>query len=79
MLAGLAQKLADRGCDSICIKDMAGIITPAAASELVSAIKKQVNLPLDLHSPLFERHGAPELLCRRHRRGGHSGYRLFGL
>ncbi len=48
--AKMAERLAELGCDSLCIKDMAGLITPAAASELVAAIKKQVNLPLDLHS-----------------------------
>jgi pyruvate carboxylase subunit B len=42
--------LADMGCDSLCIKDMAGLISPAAANELVRATKKEVGLPLDLHS-----------------------------
>jgi pyruvate carboxylase subunit B len=46
----MAEELAGLGCDSICIKDMAGLITPAAAGQLVAAIKKRVNLPLDLHS-----------------------------
>ena len=44
------KKLAELGCDSLCIKDMAGLITPAAVKELVSATKKEVGLPLDLHS-----------------------------
>jgi pyruvate carboxylase subunit B len=44
------KRLAELGCDSLCIKDMAGLITPAAAKELVSATKKEVGLPLDLHS-----------------------------
>jgi len=44
------RKLAELGCDSLCIKDMAGLMTPAAAKELVTATKKAVNLPLDLHS-----------------------------
>lgn len=43
-------KLAELGCDSICIKDMAGLITPKNADELVRSIKKEVNLPLCLHS-----------------------------
>ncbi len=38
------------GCDSICIKDMAGVITPGAARELIRALKKATDLPLDLHS-----------------------------
>ncbi len=46
----LAKELADLGCDAICIKDMAGLISPSAAFELVSAIKKSVKLPVDLHT-----------------------------
>jgi len=44
------KRLAELGCDSLCIKDMAGLITPAAAGELVRATKKEVGLPLDIHS-----------------------------
>ena len=44
------KRLAELGCDSLCIKDMAGLITPAAVQELVRATKKAVGLPLDLHS-----------------------------
>lgn len=46
-MAGTLQK---RGCDSICIKDMAGLITPQATRDLVKAIKKRVKIPVDLHS-----------------------------
>ncbi len=46
----LARDLAEHDCDSLCIKDMAGLISPHQAYELVKAIKKEVNLPLDLHS-----------------------------
>ena len=45
-----AVQLEKLGCDSICIKDMAGLITPAAATELVQAIKQRIHIPLDLHS-----------------------------
>lgn len=38
------------GADSICIKDMAGLLTPFAADELVKAIKAKVDLPLELHT-----------------------------
>ncbi|MEM4729757.1 MAG: pyruvate/oxaloacetate carboxyltransferase [Thermoplasmata archaeon] len=44
------RRLAELGCDSLCIKDMAGLITPAAAKELIRAVKKEVGLPLCLHS-----------------------------
>jgi len=45
-----AVELEQLGCDSICIKDMAGLISPAAATELVKAIRSKVKIPLDLHS-----------------------------
>jgi len=38
------------GCDSICIKDMAGLITPRAIADLTRALKEAVKVPLDLHS-----------------------------
>ncbi|MDG6243503.1 MAG: sodium-extruding oxaloacetate decarboxylase subunit alpha [Methanolobus sp.] len=46
----LATGLAELGCDSICIKDMAGLISPQQSYDLVKALKSQVNLPVDLHS-----------------------------
>ncbi|RME84217.1 MAG: oxaloacetate decarboxylase subunit alpha [Zetaproteobacteria bacterium] len=46
----LAKGLADMGCDTIAIKDMAGLLTPQAAAELVAAIKDAVPLPLHLHT-----------------------------
>jgi len=45
-----AQKLAELGCDSICIKDMAGMLAPQPAYELITALKKKVGLPVHLHS-----------------------------
>lgn len=46
----LAMDLAGLGCDSIAVKDMAGLLTPYAAFELVRALKDAVDLPLHLHS-----------------------------
>ncbi|ABZ82999.1 oxaloacetate decarboxylase, alpha subunit [Heliomicrobium modesticaldum Ice1] len=46
----MAKKLVERGADSICIKDMAGILTPGAAYELVKEVKAAVGLPLQLHT-----------------------------
>jgi pyruvate carboxylase subunit B len=46
----LAKDLAALGCDSIAIKDMAGLLTPYATSDLVKALKDAVDLPLHLHS-----------------------------
>jgi pyruvate carboxylase subunit B len=45
----LGKDLAKLGCDSIAIKDMAGLLTPYAAGELVKALKDAVDLPLHLH------------------------------
>lgn len=45
----VAQQLGEAGVDSIAIKDMAGILTPFAASELIGELKKQVDVPLHLH------------------------------
>jgi pyruvate carboxylase subunit B len=46
----MAVELEKAGCDSICVKDMAGLITPKAASELIRALIKMVHLPISLHS-----------------------------
>ncbi len=46
----LANKMADLGADSICIKDMAGVLTPQTGYELVSRIKDAVDLPLEVHT-----------------------------
>ena len=46
----MALDLENLGCDSICVKDMAGLITPQAAYDLIRALKKAVRLPISLHS-----------------------------
>lgn len=45
-----AKKIRDAGADSICIKDMAALITPKKTVELVTRLKKEVQLPLQLHT-----------------------------
>ena len=45
-----AHELASLECDSLCIKDMAGLITPMDAYTLIKSLKKEVGLPVDLHS-----------------------------
>jgi len=50
LFAQFAVELAQLGCDSICIKDMAGLITPQNAYDLIRAIKTEVNLPINLHT-----------------------------
>lgn len=46
----LTKEMADLGADSLCIKDMAGVLTPATGFELVSRIKDAVDLPLQVHT-----------------------------
>jgi len=45
----VAESLAQLNCDSICIKDMAGMLAPKEAYDLVSALKKEIGLPVQLH------------------------------
>ncbi len=46
----LAKELENIGADSICIKDMAGLLLPMPAYELVKALKENVSVPIELHS-----------------------------
>ncbi|QSZ66119.1 oxaloacetate decarboxylase subunit alpha [Methanofollis aquaemaris] len=46
----MAEELAAHDCDSICIKDMAGLIMPEATRSLISGIKERVDIPICLHS-----------------------------
>ncbi len=46
----MVRELSRMGVGSICIKDMAGILTPKAAYDLVSAIKDAVDLPVVMHT-----------------------------
>ena len=48
--ADLAKTYADFGADSICIKDMSGLLKPYEAYDLVKAIKSKVDLPVEIHS-----------------------------
>ncbi len=45
----VAKRLAELECDSICIKDMAGMLMPEKAFELIIALKREVGLPIHLH------------------------------
>ena len=46
----IARRIEDMGADSICVKDMAGLLLPYAATELVSALKETVSIPVQLHT-----------------------------
>lgn len=45
-----AKRIEDMGANSLCIKDMAGLLTPYKATELVQALKEGTDLPIDLHT-----------------------------
>lgn len=46
----MARELEAMGCDTLAIKDMAGLLTPYATASLVKALKASVSLPIHLHS-----------------------------
>ena len=45
-----AKRLENVGADSICIKDMAGLLTPYDAYDLVKALKEEIKVPIQVHS-----------------------------
>ena len=46
----LAKRIEDMGANSICVKDMAGLLVPYEATELVTALKEAVNIPIEMHT-----------------------------
>ncbi len=46
----LAKRIEDMGANSICVKDMAGLLVPYKATELVQALKDTVNIPIEMHT-----------------------------
>ena len=46
----MAKKIEEMGANSICIKDMAGLLTPYKAEELVKSLKAATKLPIELHT-----------------------------
>ncbi|CAD6491098.1 MAG: Pyruvate carboxylase subunit B [Candidatus Argoarchaeum ethanivorans] len=46
----MAEELEAMECDSLCIKDMAGLISPKAAFDLITALKERISIPVCLHS-----------------------------
>lgn len=47
---GKAKEIQSMGADSLCLKDMAGIMAPFDIAELVTALKKVINIPIHLHT-----------------------------
>ncbi|PKM95842.1 MAG: oxaloacetate decarboxylase [Firmicutes bacterium HGW-Firmicutes-1] len=48
--AKTAKTIEEMGADSICIKDMAGLLVPYAATELITALKETVKIPIAMHA-----------------------------
>ncbi len=46
----MAKRVEDMGADSLCIKDMAGLLVPKKAEELIKALKSATDIPIDLHT-----------------------------
>lgn len=46
----LAREFQEMGADSVCIKDMAGLLTPYYAYELVSELRKNISIPIEMHT-----------------------------
>ncbi|MDD6037937.1 MAG: oxaloacetate decarboxylase subunit alpha [bacterium] len=46
----MAKKVQEMGANSLCIKDMAGLLTPYKAEELIKAMKEVVEIPIELHT-----------------------------
>lgn len=66
--AAHAKELQEMGCDSIAIKDMAGLLTPQVAADLVEALVAQLEVPVHLHS-----HATSGLSAICHYKGVESG------
>ena len=47
---GRALRIQELGADSICIKDMAGLMVPTAAGEMIKMLKETVDIPIQLHT-----------------------------
>ena len=46
----LAKEIEDLDCNSLCIKDMSGILSPEFAYDLISELKKEISIPIHLHT-----------------------------
>jgi len=58
-----AKELAALGADIITIKDMAGLITPTMAAELIKALKDEIQVPINLHTHCTPGFGVASLVA----------------
>jgi len=47
---GKAREIQDMGADSLCLKDMAGIMSPFDIAKIITELKKEITIPLHLHT-----------------------------
>lgn len=66
-----AKQLENEGADSICIKDMAGLVTPTVATDLVGALKANVKIPIQLHTHYTS--GLASMACYKAAEAGVDG------
>ncbi|MDD4366586.1 MAG: oxaloacetate decarboxylase subunit alpha [Eubacteriales bacterium] len=50
MFVKLGKEIEEMGCDSFCIKDMAGLLDPYNTYKLVKDLKKEISIPIELHT-----------------------------
>ena len=50
MFVSLGKQIEQMGCNSLCIKDMAGIMSPQECYDLVTALRENINLPIYVHT-----------------------------
>ncbi len=50
MYVGLGKEIEQMGCQSLCIKDMAGIMSPKECFDLVTALKQEIHIPIYVHT-----------------------------
>jgi len=62
MWVDMGKRLEDMGCHSLCIKDMAGLLKPFVAEELVSRLKESCDIPIALHCHATTGLSSPTLL-----------------
>jgi len=58
----LAKRLESLGADMISIKDMAGLIPPVVSGEIISRMKKEINIPIDFHTHCTPGYGLASVL-----------------
>ena len=50
MFVSLGKQIEEMGCNSLCIKDMAGIMSPQECYDLVTALRENIQLPIYVHT-----------------------------